>query len=612
MYILHLSDFHFNHAEDSENRKRYDAVLEEVIREVRGKAPAGVREVLMVVVCGDIIDQKKDENQGKTGGYAVASPILHRLKDALSEKFDIHFGFVPGNHDLVGGSFDALCALSRRFGFPWDFTASGCTSVQVADTDFLFVSSVNDDITRGHIDFDALEALLAELDPERRKVLVLHHTIMSMDDGDTSSIVNAARLVSILDRARVSLVLHGHTHGFDATPLSLRGCLILGVGALFSRQFDDVNSQFNLISLDHGVPAEITNYTYHHDTSPLTGSRMLARPLLLPAKGAPGIFCAPRISESYRRLLDSLRVNKRLYNVSIRGSYPFREFEADVMEHFGHLEEFGRSYCALAKDWQSSRRPDYLCFNHGEYYLDEENTRRGCPSGIDHIIEILRKKKTSSRAVLSTVGMREVYGAGEDALLPSLMVIQFGFDQDEPQTLKMTMYLRALEACRFLKINICELLYLARKLKAADISFQRVEVAINAFRVQCQEQFNCFIKSELDRLPDEDIQDIVTRRDYLRIAELLEGKGALVETVVLPTGLETLRRKMNWYGQKYEPYSDRLTSALDDAIRKLNGVRERRERTSVYEALKEDEQQLRESILRAAQAFRAESPAHGD
>ena len=45
---------------------------------------------------------------------------------------------------------------------------------------------------------------------------------------------------------------------------------------------------------------------------------------------------------------------------------------------------------------------------------------------------------------------------------------------------------------------------------------------------------------------------------------------------------------------------------------KLNGVRERRERTSVYEALKEDEQQLRESILRAAQAFRAESPAHGD
>ena len=205
--------------------------------------------------------------------------------------------------------------------------------------------------------------------------------------------------------------------------------------------------------------------------------------------------------------------------------------------------------------------------------------------------------------------MREVYGAGEDAFLPSLMVIQFGFDQDEPQTQKMAMYLRALEACRFLKINICELLYLVRRSAAADIPFRRVEVAVNAFRVQCQEQFNCFIKSELDQLSDEDIQDIVTRRDHLRIAELPEENGRLVETVVLPAGLETLRRKMDWYGQRYAPYSDSVTAALDGAIQHLHRIRARRERTSVYEELKEDELRLRRAILAAAQAFRDEAGA---
>lgn len=228
--------------------------------------------------------------------------------------------------------------------------------------------------------------------------------------------------------------------------------------------------------------------------------------------------------------------------------------------------------------------------------------------GFYGIIKFRKTVKNGSSALGPPV-MREVYGAGEDAFLPSLMVIQFGFDQDEPQTRKMAMYLRALEACRFLKINICELLYLVRRSAAADIPFRRVEVAVNAFRVQCQEQFNCFIKSELDQLSDEDIQDIVTRRDHLRIAELPEENGRLAETVVLPAGLETLRRKMDWYGQRYAPYSDSVTAALDGAIQHLHRIRARRERTSVYEELKEDELRLRRAILAAAQAFRDEAGA---
>lgn len=608
MYILQLSDFHIYDSETEESKHRYEIITDAVIGKIINTHTfsKGIsKEKMLVLVCGDIIDQKEPSNIGKTGGYRNAEVIMNKLSTQLSSYFDVVFGFVPGNHDKVSDSFDEFFNFVSKYGFNWDSKEDSCFSIEIENIDFVFINSVKGDTKRGLIDFVKLEKLLNRSNLEKQKVFVLHHTLMSMDDNDTSSIINAAKLVTIIEKYAVSLILHGHTHGLDSIAIGSNRCTVLGVGALFCRNYIDVNSQFNFITLKSGILDEVINFTYHYDNHTAEGTAIRPQSLTIPWKKMNNIFYGNKISEAYNKLISSLHVNKRLYNIVISGTYDFVEFEKDVTENFGNKRDFSFDYYTLASKWQSDKCPDEIFFSHGEYYFDSSADKRG----IDYIIEMLQNKRTSSRAVLSTIDMRNIYSSEEDCFLPSLMVIQFGFDSDTSKTLKITLYLRALEANRFLKINICEILYLAKEIKKATkprIEFDNIDVTINAFRVQNEENFYCFVKSELDNLSAEDIQEIVMNEDYDRIAKLLEGKNKYSETVVVSTGIEILKKKIDWYCSKHKPYPPVAVSAIEDVAAKLKTISEVRKGTSLYSELDSEESQLRDSIDKAVQVFRGE------
>lgn len=606
MYILQISDFHIYNEETEDNLKRYQkiaAATASTITRNYTRDVASPKEKILITMCGDIIDQKDPDNLGKTGGYIYAKRILNQLRQDLSTHFDVFFGFVPGNHDKVSDSLKAFFDFIAEYNFNWT-EENSCFSLNLENINYVFINSIHDSIRRGSIDYETLERLLSDLDRNSKKVLILHHTIMSMDDHDASSIMNASKFVYLIEKYNVSLVLHGHTHGLDSIAIGSNQCPIIGVGALFSRNYPDVNSQFNMIALNTAGVETVTNYTYHFDNATTDETVMSHRALTIPWK-SNHFFSGSKISEAYNCLIDSLKVNHCLYNIVLSGTYKFEDFEQDVEEHFGKHKDFEFDYDTLASKWQSKTCPNEIYFSHGQFYYDEKSNR----SGIDYVIKMLQNKKTSSRAVLSTIGMKNIYSADDDSFLPSLMIIQFGFDNKAPSTLKITTYLRALEASRFFKINICEILLLARKIRNDMISTTKidtVEITINAFRVQIKDNFNCFVKAELDQLPDEDIQDIVTRKDYARIINLLQGKNRHIETVVISTGIETLKRKLDWYCRTYEPYPADFIAAIKDITDKLADIRDVRKRVSIYSEVDQSEQALKMSIDKAIAALQKE------
>lgn len=68
--------------------------------------------------------------------------------------------------------------------------------------------------------------------------------------------------------------------------------------------------------------------------------------------------------------------------------------------------------------------------------------------------------------------------------LPSLDVIQFGFDDDTKSKLHLTVYMRALEVNHFLKINIAEMYLLIGSVCDKFRSIQTLELNVIAFRAQ--------------------------------------------------------------------------------------------------------------------------------
>lgn len=601
MLILQLSDFHFNVKEEEKDIQRYKKIVNALIREVKTQAQGAKKELLLVTVCGDIVDQKRPENRGEDKGYAQAKTMLEKICSDLSNRFQVVIEFVPGNHDCIEGSFQSWFQFVKDFSSAWEVEGMTCASRCLDGTNFIWINSALRGIDRGYINYDALEQCLKSLGETSKKVFILHHTVMSMDEEDVSSIINAAQFISLLNRYGVTMVLHGHTHGMDALSIGVHDCVILGVGALFTRGNNDVNSQFNLIQLEEGMPTRIINYTYHSDNA-ADGQPLSSRELMLPGEKRGNIFLGERISDAYQKLLYMLRVKPCLYNVSLGGKFRFNDFESDVRNYFGDQKEFEWDYYTLAQAWQADKHEDYLCFCHGEHYIDKTNSS----SGIEYISKMLRNKKTSSRAVLSTVGMQDIYCAGDDSFLPSLMIIQFGFDGHDQDTLKITAYLRSLEASRFLKINICELLVLAKKLKERGIQFTGIEIMIHAFRVQRMEDFGCFVLSQLDRMMVEDIQELIMRKDYPMMSKLLMEKSRHTETVIIPDGLNELKKKIKWFTEKHEPYPENIIEQLDDVLEKLEALKLKRSETSIYAYLDEDEQQLRESIQKLAEAMDAE------
>lgn len=553
-YIIQMADFHFGGTPLGKESEK--DMLKKMTKRIQNEIPQGA--TVFLCACGDYIDSRpvpdgtstRDLTGDEVGSrYQDAEEaIISAVIEPLKKKYDFKVGLCVGNHDTT--HIDAVNRFSKRI-MGKEINETYSLNIGSDDVDFIFINSCPpSDYSHGEIDYDDLENVLKSLSPDSTKYFVLHHTLMSMDEGDTSSIRQVPKLIQLIDQYAIKAVFHGHTHGQYVIRVGTVGCPIIGVGAVFVRNYPNVNSQFNLICCNNGIPVCADNFQYHADWAMNPESDGFEKiPIAILKEN--NFFCGKTFSRVYNELMKKVQAESKLYHVHLHVKSSFEDFCLDVEKNFGNkveLETLDRkySYTQLAEMWEAPQLDqDVLYFNHGTFFSTEQY-----PSGIDYIIHEFGEKTTSNRAVLSTINSKGISKTASDALLPSLLSIQAGFDLDQT-TLHIVMNLRALEASRFLKINICEALLLSRQIHS-KYPFKKIEVEISAFRVQIVAQFGCFLKAKLDTLAQDskiavflscliyDVNRAHIAENINKVICLIQDKQLRSETVIETGGVEKL------------------------------------------------------------------------
>ena len=533
MYIVQIADLHIG-STILTTPKESDFLLKSA-ELIKKEIPQ--KETILICLCGDIIDSKgllqgtSDESKKR---YNNAIELIQRFEKNLKKEYNIIIKCCLGNHDVT--HVDDLIGFIKEVDGdpPSRKELQECYTVEIdnVETKIIFVNSCDgDQIEKGRINYDTLEEELKNSGQSNKKILVLHHTIMSMFDEDNSSIRNAAKLVNLIDAYNVIGILHGHIHGREVLNIGKNQCKIIGTGALFSRDNPNVNSQFNIIELNKNKFLKILNCRYLADG----GNEPWDIKNLNDVETA-SVFKGDKFSEIYKELLDTLEILTPIYNLRIDIKTTYQEFisELDIFFYDDKLKrgDIEWLYPVLGEMWQATEVPEELYFNHGTYF------KMGETSGIDYVASELKRKPTSNRIVLSTYNMGDIIQSLDDKnYLPSLASIQFGKDEDK---LIIHMHLRALEAKRFLKINICEIYYLLKKLKEKSIEFEKVEIIISAFRVQKKEKFHCFLKSKIDVIEPEKLSAMVSYKRFPKLSQLFKEKRDARESITISRGIKSV------------------------------------------------------------------------
>lgn len=621
-YIVQMADFHFGGASSGGESEK--DILEKMTKKIQDEIPEGAKVVFCA--CGDYIDSKpigcgsttrdltndEVESRYREAGETLMSAVINPLK----KTYNFKVGLCVGNHDTT--HIDAANQFSKKI-ISTDIDKTYNLHLDSENVDLIFINSCPpSDHSHGEIDYDCLEEKLESLSATSTKYLILHHTLMSMDERDQSSIRQVPKLIKLIDQYAVKAVFHGHTHGQYMIRVGTEGCPIIGVGAAYVRNYPNVNSQFNLICCNSGIPIFAANYQYHADWAMNLGSDGFEK-IHIPIAKENNFFFGETFSRVYDELIKKVQAESKLYHVHLHVKSKFEQFCSDITENFGkktELETLDRkySYAELAEMWQASQLDEeVLYFNHGMHFSTKQYQ-----SGIDYIVHEIGQKITSSRAVLVTVNSKDIAKTAPDALLPSLISIQVSFDRDHT-TLHVTMSLRALEASRFFKINICEVLFLAQQIHD-KYPFTDIEVAISAFRVQIKEQFGCFLKAKLDTLAqNKKIAIMLASLQYTNdsaiianqikyIIRLVQDKKRRSETVIETVGIENLLQSINDVKDGISDDKKELRSNLNQVctctetlLGMLNKLKENRasnsEPTKDMDTLEEEIEKQYESLI---------------
>lgn len=554
-YIVQMADFHFGGiCPGAESEKD---ILKKMTERIQAEIPEGSEVVFCA--CGDYIDSKPIPD-GVSMRELTEDQITARYQEArgaiesavikpLQNTYNLKIGLCVGNHDTT--HIDALNQFSQAM-ISRDIDKTYSIHLDSENVDFIFINSCPpSDYSHGEIDYDYLENRLKALSPDSTKYFILHHALMSMDEHDQSCVRQVPRLIKLIDEYSIKAVFHGHTHGQYVVRVGTVGCPIIGVGTVYVRDYPNVNSQFNLICCNNGIAISADNFQYHADLATLPGSDGFDKIPIHMLK-EDNFFYGRTFSKIYDELVKKVQAESRLYHVHLHIKSSFDEFCTDVERNFGNQVELKTldceySYSELAEMWEAPQLDEeVLYFNHGTHFA-----KTPYHSGIDYIIHEIGEKRTTSRAVLVTVNTKDISETAPDALLPSLLSIQTGFDQDQT-TLHVTMTLRALEASRFLKINICEVFLIAKQIYE-KYRFRNIEVVISAFRVQIKEQFGCFLKAKIDTEAQQSRMMValsslrysdnssVIANEIGEIICLIRDKKLRSETVIVTNGIEKLQ-----------------------------------------------------------------------
>ncbi|NCD07091.1 MAG: hypothetical protein EOL97_13315 [Spirochaetia bacterium] len=168
----------------------------------------------------------------------------------------------------------------------------------------------------------------------------------------------------------------------------------------------------------------------------------------------------------------------------------------------------------LATDFQNPKCPKNLYMNHGEYIHRNKD-------GIENIISELKAKHASNRAIISLINQCDIVNSG-DKPIPSFMILQFSL---EDRTLYVTLYFKALEVSKFLRINIEETRMILKKIDDSLVGkIENINLTIFAFRAYIKEDINVLERPELDQKTSQEIFKLLKEDPNVSLIPLIEAK----------------------------------------------------------------------------------------
>ena len=558
MYILQISDLHIS--KESDHVRLKNKILR-LVDAVKGKVPKDSQ--LVCCVLGDIVDC------GFSDGYALATELLRTLQTGLYEFFGVEnvaLEIVPGNHDIHDATLDYFNQFATKIlGKSVSYTNQSPVFVsQHYGYTFISISSVLDGEMRyGQVDFEKLTRVKIEPD----SIFLIHHALVSGDNGDSAVIRNGYKMQGILEECDAVALLHGHTHGCKRYSVG-HNCQVIGVGPMFKEE-TDISNQCNIVDIKGGKVVSIVTLIYQGDRDIWIAD--------LTYKQAPdNNYYGTSAKLVYDRVLKNATENTLLPNLRIQIQQDYADFCEEMRIYF-------KAYLDDAELWQRKSPSQKLSYTHGQLmdYKGEMWEK--------FISETLIKNPTSKRAILPLIEKPMTYAGGDDKLV-SFDFVQFGFTNDEWSDLQITVYFRALEVCKFLPINLCELYLMAEKIRERIKSIQKITICLFAFRAEANPQYGCYKKADIELYDKDELCALFKEADFYKLRCLLYQKAKLVASVVEVAWFNNLKQAIQ---QEYIKYNRETVLQQTKSVEiALFAYKEARLKCSTYSETRAEEKKF--------------------
>lgn len=239
MNFIHITDLHF---ESTTNLPELVSLISsDVIKEIN-------QENTYLILTGDIA------TKGNVDSYLFAKTFIERLFIQNNKIKRRNIILCPGNHDSSNGSLDAFNTFSRQIRDDSTFIFDS-DSVILEKIDDIYFCALNS-MYSGHRDKISINISELKRKLERNKesilesehkIALLHHHLIGVEEGDSTSVQNAIPLLQLLENYGFKLVLHGHQH--VQLDLNINNIQVMSGRSLLS-QSDFLGNGFNKISYD--------------------------------------------------------------------------------------------------------------------------------------------------------------------------------------------------------------------------------------------------------------------------------------------------------------------------------------------------------------------------
>lgn len=259
MWLIQIADIHNSNRQTFEKIKK---IANEMVTCINDNVRSD--DLVVFTICGDIL------NKGQEIGFGDTLYFINIIKKNITSKH-IEFVICPGNHDIVNSngikSFKKLDEFIFNLSLDTNviFEKNSINIKTINNIDFIIInSSFHLDHTYGKIDLEKLNDILNK-SKCNEKIVILHHHMIPVKEGETSTIVNSYEFLRTLEGQNILAILHGHQHMKMEMVVGSGLTKIIGVGSILTDIETNYNNQFNLIEIEKNNLKSIIEFKYNMD-----------------------------------------------------------------------------------------------------------------------------------------------------------------------------------------------------------------------------------------------------------------------------------------------------------------------------------------------------------